>query len=141
MGRRTRHPANQTVPRDRAQAAGRSRCDANEYGYDQARHAAGGERGRPAADAGGDALRSARGGLDGRGRRIRSNPSPVADAFLAIVRSTFNGVITDRDRLANQFAFARRLTSSIRMRQLHYPRRLARLKEVCDAIVADMGKM
>ena len=73
----------------------------------------------------------------GRGASaIRIEPVAGADAFLAIVRSTFNGVITDRDRLANQFAFARRLTSSIRMRQLHYPRRLARLKDVCDAIVA-----
>jgi len=69
---------------------------------------------------------------------VRIEPLAGANAFLAIVRSTFNGVITDRDRLANQFAFARRLTSSIRMRQLQYPRRLARLKNVCDSIVADL---
>ena len=78
--------------------------------------------------------------LDPAGRAqsaIRIDPVRDADAFLAIVRSTFNSVVTDRDRLANQFAFAQRLTSSIRVRQLHYPRRLARLKDVCDAIVAD----
>jgi len=68
---------------------------------------------------------------------VRIDPVRDADAFLAIVRSTFNGVITDRDRLANQFAFAQGLTSSIRVRQLRYPRRLARLADVCDAIVAD----
>jgi len=68
---------------------------------------------------------------------IRIDAVGKADAFLAIVRSTFNGVITDRSRLANQFAFAQGLTASIRVRQLHYPRRLNRLDRVCDAIVAD----
>ena len=78
--------------------------------------------------------------VNGRGAStIRIDPVVGAAAFLAIVGSAFNAAITGRERLANQFAFARTLAGSLRVRRLTYPRRLARLPGVCDALVADVA--
>jgi hypothetical protein len=70
---------------------------------------------------------------------IRIDPVDGANAFLGIVRSAFNVVIADRDRLASQFGFAQQLASSMRVRQLTYPRRMARLGDVCNALIADVA--
>ena len=61
------------------------------------------------------------------------------DAFLEVIRNTFNTVVEDRDRLANQFAFASQLVAAVPVKRLRYPRRLALLPAVCEAVLADLS--
>ena len=70
---------------------------------------------------------------------IRIDALEGVEAFLAILRGAFNVVITDRERLANQFAFASRLASTVRVRRVTYPRRLARVSAVCAALIDDLA--
>jgi len=58
----------------------------------------------------------------------------------AFLGAAFNLTVTDRGRLESQFTFATRLSSSVPVRRLTYPRRLAALPEVCDALLADLGE-
>jgi hypothetical protein len=60
-------------------------------------------------------------------------------AFLEVIKAAFNLIVLDRPRLANQFAFATRLTASVPVRRLHYPRRVSILPAVCDALLADLA--
>jgi hypothetical protein len=73
-----------------------------------------------------------------RGAGVRLEPVHGSAAFLDLVRAAFNVVVTGRDRLANQFRFVARLAGSVPVRRLRYPRSLASLDAVCDAIVADL---
>jgi hypothetical protein len=61
------------------------------------------------------------------------------DAFLEVIRNTFNTIVEDRDRLANQFAFASRLVATVPVNRLSYPRRLKLLPAVCEAVLADLS--
>lgn len=72
-----------------------------------------------------------------RGRSVRITPLAPAAAFLEIVRDAFNTVQLDSGRLASQFRFARRLASTARVRLLAYPRRLAAIERVCEAVLGD----
>lgn len=74
-----------------------------------------------------------------RGRSVRIRPLTPATAFLEVVRDAFNTVRMDRERLAGQFDFARRLATTARVRRLSYPRRLAVLDAVREAILADLA--
>jgi hypothetical protein len=60
-------------------------------------------------------------------------------AFLEVIKAAFNLIVLDRPRLANQFAFATRLTASVPVRRLHYPRRVSILPSVCDALLSDLA--
>ena len=60
-----------------------------------------------------------------------------AAALLEVIRSSFNTIVVDRDRLANQFAFASRLVATVPVTRLSYPRSLPRLPAVCEAVLAD----
>ncbi|MBI4421391.1 MAG: hypothetical protein HY560_11255 [Gemmatimonadetes bacterium] len=71
------------------------------------------------------------------GREIAAQPLAAADALLEVVRHTFNAIVFDRARLANQFTLASRLVSRVPVRRLTYPRSLARLPEVCEAVIRD----
>jgi len=73
-----------------------------------------------------------------RGRSVRITPVTQAAAFLEILRDAFNTVLLDSARLASQFRFARRLASTVRVRRLAYPRRLAGLERVREAVLEDL---
>ena len=66
-------------------------------------------------------------------------PLSGRDAFLEVIRAAFNVVVVDPQRMANQFAFATRLSESVPIRRLTYPRRLSALSSVCDAVLADLA--
>ena len=72
-----------------------------------------------------------------RGRSLHITPMSQAAALLEIVRDTFNTVRLDSGRLATQFRFARRLAGNARVRLLVYPRRLAGIERVREAVLAD----
>ena len=61
------------------------------------------------------------------------------DPFLEVIRNTFNTIVEDRDRLASQFAFAGRLVAAVPVTRLSYPRSLALLPAVCEAVLADLS--
>lgn len=69
--------------------------------------------------------------------RVELLPLRGADAFLEITRAAFNVIQTDRARLANHFELASRVANEIPVRRLVYPRRIRRLSDVCDAVIAD----
>jgi hypothetical protein len=70
--------------------------------------------------------------------RVGIQPLSGCDAFLEVVRAAFNLTVTDKSRLANQFAFAERLVASVPVGRLSYRRSFAALPAVCDAILADV---
>lgn len=70
--------------------------------------------------------------------RITIRPLPPRRAFVALIRSTFNAIIVDPARLARQFDFATRLARAISVRSLSFPRGLARLARVREAILSDL---
>lgn len=74
-----------------------------------------------------------------RSSAIEIAPLTGAGAFLRLLGATFNTIWVDPERLARQFAFAHRLASTARIRRLAYPRRLAAIGAVRDAVVADLS--
>jgi len=74
-----------------------------------------------------------------RGLAVRITPLAPAAAFLEILRDAFNTVQLDSGRLASQFRFARRLAGTAQVRLLAYPRRLAGLEGVRQAVLEDCG--
>jgi hypothetical protein len=61
------------------------------------------------------------------------------DAFLALVRNTFNTLVTEPARLERQLHWCARLTSSISIKTLTYPRTWSALASVRAAILADLA--
>ena len=61
-------------------------------------------------------------------------------AFMEMVRNTFNMAITDGSRLERQFAMASALTASVPIRSLSYPRRFELLSAARNAILEDLRK-
>jgi hypothetical protein len=74
-----------------------------------------------------------------RVRRVALEALSRSAALLELVRNTFNTVVQDRDRLARQFRFASRLAARIPVKLLTYPRNLAALSTVVDAVLTDLG--
>lgn len=62
---------------------------------------------------------------------------PPGAALVELVRASFNLLVTTPDRLRSQFQFASRLAAAVPVKRLVYPRSLAALPEVCDAVAAD----
>ncbi len=58
------------------------------------------------------------------------------EGFLWLLRSTFDRRLVERSRLARQFAFMTALADRVAVRRLSYPRSIARLAEVRDAVLA-----
>jgi hypothetical protein len=71
---------------------------------------------------------------------VRIEPLAPREAFLEIVGAAFNLAVVDRERLANQFVFARRLAADVPLRRLIYPRRLSALSAVCEAVLEDVKR-
>ena len=60
------------------------------------------------------------------------------EAFLALLRNTFNRTLVDPERLQRQFAAVTQLAAKVPMAKISYPRRLASLPEVRDAILSEI---
>jgi hypothetical protein len=75
-----------------------------------------------------------------RGKKITIRSFPQREACLALVANTYNTVLKEPDRLAQQFDLAARLASNIPVKALSYPRTLARLPAVLEAIRADLAQ-
>lgn len=72
------------------------------------------------------------------GARPRIDRLAGTEAFLEVIRASFNLLVYERARLANQFAFATRLVRTVPVNRLTYPRRLSQLAAVRDAVLADL---
>ena len=72
---------------------------------------------------------------------VRIEAVEGAAAFLEVTRAAFNLQVLDAARLANQFAFAKRIATDIPVRRLTYPRSLSMLAAVCDSILADAAQL
>lgn len=79
------------------------------------------------------ALNSTQGSSD-----IAFTPLTGTEAFIELIRSTFNLRLVDPNRLQRQFMNAERLLSGIPIRRLTYPRSLDKLPQVRDAIVTNV---
>jgi hypothetical protein len=64
--------------------------------------------------------------------------SPRA-AFVELLRGTFNPRLAGAARLASQFETITRVTESLRVSRIHYPRTLDRLSDVRQAILDDLN--
>jgi hypothetical protein len=73
-----------------------------------------------------------------RQRRIQIEPLPPREAFLALVANTFNYRIVHSRRLQRQVSETAQLLRAVPVKKLSYPRFLARLPEVREAILADI---
>lgn len=72
-------------------------------------------------------------------RRITIEPLMPAEALLEVIRNSFNTIVLGRGRLVNQFQLGSRLVQRVPVRKLTYPRRLASLPDVCDAVLSDVA--
>ncbi len=65
---------------------------------------------------------------------------PPREAFVELVKGTFNRRLVSQQRLKRQFDFAARLTNLIAVKRLSYPRAIDRLHEVRAAVLADLTR-
>jgi hypothetical protein len=73
-----------------------------------------------------------------RKQRVRIEPLSPREAFMALVKNTFNRRILDADRLTRQLAQTARLSDLLSMRKLTVPRDLDQLPSVRNAILSDL---
>ena len=81
--------------------------------------------------------RHPRGARTQRGVRI-DTLSPGA-AVVELLRSSFNLVVNSPSRERTRFALASELARTVPVKRLTYPRSLAALPEVCDAVLRDLS--
>jgi hypothetical protein len=62
------------------------------------------------------------------------------EAFLELLKGTFNRRLTNQPRLKRQFGFTTRLTDLVAVKRLTYPRAIDRLSEVREAVGADLAR-
>jgi hypothetical protein len=74
-----------------------------------------------------------------RGNAVRIAALPPRESFLALVRNTFNYRIINPARLERQFEAATRVVSLMPVKKVSYPRILAGLPAVRDALLADLN--
>lgn len=74
-----------------------------------------------------------------RRQAVRLTPLSPRESFIALVENTFNDRIVNSARLERQFDAAAGVVSVMRVKKVSYPRILARLHEVRDALLADMN--
>jgi hypothetical protein len=75
-----------------------------------------------------------------RSKSISIRPLSRRRAFLDLIAHTFNSVVKDPERIKRQFALNTKLTATIPIKSLSYPRNLTRLPEVVNAIIKNMSK-
>lgn len=61
-------------------------------------------------------------------------------AFLELIRNTFNPVVIERERLKHQFTMDTLVASRVPIKLLSYPRVLASLPSVREAILLDLTR-
>ena len=61
-------------------------------------------------------------------------------AFMELLKGTFNRRLVNQQRLERQFGFMARLTDLIAVKRLTYPRAIDRLPEVREAVLADLTR-
>ncbi len=74
-----------------------------------------------------------------RSNRITIRRLPQRLAMLQLITNTFNRMIVDPGRLSRQFDQAGRLTRTLPIKALSYPRTLSRLPAVLEAIQSDLA--
>jgi hypothetical protein len=62
------------------------------------------------------------------------------EAFVELVKGTFNRRLVSPRRLRDQFCFVARLTELIPVKRLTYPRAVDRLQEVRATVLTDLGR-
>jgi hypothetical protein len=62
------------------------------------------------------------------------------EAFVDLVKGTFNRRLVSRQRLARQFGVMSRLAGRVPVRKLTYPRTIDRLQEVRRLVIADLAR-
>ena len=72
-----------------------------------------------------------------RQRGVRIEPIIAREAFLALVGNTFNSLIDDSARLRRQIVETAGFLDAVPVKRLSFPRLLARLPEVREAILTD----
>jgi hypothetical protein len=75
-----------------------------------------------------------------RSERVTLRRLSQRSAFLALLKSAFNTDIIESERLRRQFLLCTRIASTVPMKLLSYPRSLALLPSVREAILADLKK-
>ncbi len=76
---------------------------------------------------------------DSSSRTISIRPLSKRAATVELLKNTFNPLVLEKERIKRQFLFAARLAASVRVSSLTYPRTLARLPEVREAILYDVS--
>jgi hypothetical protein len=74
-----------------------------------------------------------------RKQRIQIATLSPREAFVELMRHTFNYVVTDPKRLRQLFSKSQQLASRVPVKRISYPRDLALLPEVRDRILADLA--
>ena len=69
---------------------------------------------------------------------VRVESLPPREAFLELLKGTFNRRLTNQPRLQRQFGLMARLTNRVAVKRLSYPRSIDRLAEVREAVRADL---
>jgi hypothetical protein len=75
-----------------------------------------------------------------RTQEVRIETLSPREAFLALVKGTFNRRIVSAERLERQFDAMAHLAGRLVVRTLAYPRAIERLPEVRAAVLADLGR-
>lgn len=73
-----------------------------------------------------------------RSKGMMIRPLSQRRVSLELLRNTFNPVIIERERLKHQFLLVTRLAANVKVRSLSYPRTLAFLPSVREAVLSDL---
>ncbi len=74
------------------------------------------------------------------GDPVQIEPISENDAFLAMIQHVFNTRVVEPERLKRHFEMSTRLVRSVPVRTIRYPRDLALLPKIRDAILADLER-
>ena len=75
-----------------------------------------------------------------RGERVTIRLLSQRRAFVELVKNSFNCIVIEPERLKRQFLLATRLASMVPIKLLSYPRSLASLPSVREAILSDLTR-
>lgn len=76
-----------------------------------------------------------------RQQHIELIPLSTREAFIALVRGTFNSVVTGADRAGRQYTECLSIASQVPLRRISYPRDLSLLPAVKQAILSDLSEL
>lgn len=71
---------------------------------------------------------------------IRISTFRPRNAFLELLKRSFNRVFVTPDRIRRQFELVTALATKVPIRRVSYPRDLANLPRLCDAVLADLRR-